>query len=87
MEPAFVSIRRCFDMSEQLPKEESFALLDYELKELAKLPDALRALADWHDHQESMAGAMGCGSAQHHQERRLALTAQADRIQQTWERS
>jgi hypothetical protein len=68
-------------------KEEPFALLDYELKELAKMPDALMALADWHDHQESKAAAMGCGSAQHHQERRLALSEQASRIKQTWERS
>jgi hypothetical protein len=68
------------------PKEE-FTLLDYEIKELVKLPGALRALADWHDHQESMAGAIGCGSAQHHQERRLALTGLAKQIQQKWERS
>lgn len=48
-------------------------------------PDALHAVADYHDEQESQADAMGMdSSAQHHRARRLELQREADRIQNDW---
>lgn len=47
-----------------------------ELAFMAKSPEALEALIDWHDFQESCADGMDMpGSAEHHRARRLELTA------------
>jgi hypothetical protein len=72
--------------AEQVPSDARIELTPSEFLVLVKLPGALRALADWHDEQESEAGSMGfTGSEKYHQERRLLLHNEADRIEKEWE--
>ena len=56
-----------------------------EVAAMQKWPEALRALADWHDYQETMADAMDsevfAPQIKHHSERRKELRAEADRIE------
>lgn len=62
-----------------------FALTKDELKLCAELPDALVALADYHDSKASMAAAMGYReSTDHHSARAEELKAEAKRIEATW---
>jgi hypothetical protein len=64
----------------------AFAFTEYEMQKIVTQPGALRAMADWHDNQATMADAMGChGSSKFHTERAQVLTAEADRIQKEWE--
>lgn len=56
-----------------------------ELKAMKKNPFVMRALADYHDEQESCADVMGViDSAKYHRDRRLELEAEADRILAEW---
>jgi hypothetical protein len=55
--------------------------------QLPRLPGALRALADYHDNQSSMAEAQDyIECAKNHEDRAKALTAEAERIEKEWER-
>jgi hypothetical protein len=50
-------------------------------------PDVLRALADWHDVQSTLADAMDCkDNSEDHYNRMLELLAEATRIEAEWER-
>lgn len=58
---------------------------DAEINVVEHHPDALRALADYHDGQESQADAMGMGSsAEHHRARRIELEREAALIEDEW---
>lgn len=62
-------------------------LTEHELKKCAELPDVLRALADHHSVQETMADAADyIDSAKYHEARYKELRAEADRIQAEWEK-
>lgn len=50
-------------------------------------PDVLRALADWHDMQSTLADAMDCtDNSKNHHDRMLELLEEAMRIEKEWER-
>lgn len=67
------------------PSPVGFALTEDELKLCAELPDALVAIADYHDSKASMAAAMGYReSTDHHSARAEELKAEAKRIEATW---
>lgn len=60
-------------------------LKESELKECPKLPDVLRALAEYHSSQETMAEAMGyVESAAYHRARHDELLDEACRIESEW---
>ena len=62
-----------------------FALTEDELKLCVELPDALVAIADYHDAKASMAAAMGYReSTDHHSARAEELKAEAKRIEATY---
>jgi len=62
------------------------ALTASEVNALLTSPDAIRALADYHDVRESEADSMGVvDAANHHRERRIALKAEAERIEAAWQ--
>lgn len=64
----------------------TFALLDSELKAAPGDPTVLRAIADWHDVQATMADGMDMAdSTKWHTEREKVLRAEADRIEKEWE--
>jgi hypothetical protein len=59
-----------------------FTLTSRELEKLQILPDALRALADWHDLQATLADGMDMpGCVVLHDERKAKIRAEADRIE------
>lgn len=60
-------------------------LTDTELELCQKLPDVLRAIAEHHASEETMADGMGYEhSAKFHESRRKELNAEADRIESEW---
>lgn len=62
-----------------------FSLTKSELDVIAKLPDALTVLAEYHDCQASMAAPMGYDeSVKFHSQRAEELRAEAKRIESTW---
>lgn len=62
-----------------------FELTEDEMKLCAELPDALVAIADFHDSNASIAAAMGYReSTDHHSAKAEELKAEAKRIEATW---
>ena len=60
-------------------------LTEAELKVCPKLPDVLRALAEYHSAEETMAEAMGYAAVAHrHLLRSAELLAEASRIESEW---
>lgn len=58
---------------------------DAELNVAEHHPAALRAVADYHDEQESQSDSMGMDScAEHHKARRQELQREADQIENDW---
>lgn len=62
-------------------------LTDYELRKINQIPDALRAIADYHDMQSTLASGMDMPESEsHHAFRSKVLRNEADRIDRFWDR-